>query len=405
MSQLLFLIVFLFASQANPFLLFRLDLIHHMHDWGLAACVVLIFFLLRRVRLGIVELFVCLAPVGIALTREYFQPDSASIGINETLLAYLTLSLSAVYVGRTLNIEGLQHLIRRFTMILVALSAVYALLSPDFGLHSARFGFAFKGIFPSKNAFGIPLALTLVSLVLFSPARKLAMIVVFLALLLCQTRSLFMILPLSLLAGILLSTAFKRQRSQALKVLSGFAVFSVLIAVVFISVREQLPPFFRTLGGRTTMWSYVLEHTDPSLLGYGNFVGSQVQIGMGSALGYGPYVDNGFVQTYFEFGLLGFGAIVVFCAAYLFAVFAAGERLSKGERTWYFSLFFFFLSINLFGGWIFQPWSLPWIIILVSYSQLLQCQKGSCLRAESPLKPSKIPSELKGATGVHTDSN
>jgi O-antigen ligase len=228
-----------------------------------------------------------------------------------------------------------------FTLLALELgSAAVALAMPSVGI-DAYFGYAWRGLFTSKNSLGGTAATGLLFLMglwrngnLTPPIKWAGSFLSVLCVVLSTSSTAFTIMSLGIMVFWLFQTQHVRSRLWLLRVIVVTGMIVLFLAFIFFigegrfpSRQEMLEPFANLFGksadltGRTDIWEPVINEIGNHLLfgiGYGAFwlgPGSASQVVI-DTLPWIPYqAHNGYLDITNELGLIGFtlflGMIIV----------------------------------------------------------------------------------------------
>jgi exopolysaccharide production protein ExoQ len=290
-------------------------------------------------------------------------------------------SLFACYLSARLTPERLMSLLIFIGVIAAALSILFAIFLPSYGISWIGEDHAWQGICNQKNEFGMSMAFLLTPIFFIGGHRRLlrtsyAMLLLFL-IFMSQSRGAWLVtVGIFAFVGWLSLYRRLRQRESYLLVAATLALVVAIVAVGF----TFLGPVTRLLGkdpsltGRTGIYDEVFKSLlKRPLLGYGFgafWVASNpesTRIGLTVNFPNIGYAENGILELGLQLGVLGVGVVMTMIGR---GLLQAGRLIRSPFYSprvgWYATILVLELLTNIDAGWLMTVNTLDWFLTVTA---------------------------------------
>ena len=319
-----------------------------------------------------------------------FWSQDAGITLRKSAFLLLTTAF-AIYFARQFTMERQMQLICAAAGTAAALSILFALLLPAYGIdHDVHEG-VWLGIFTQKNVCAREMLFLLASVLPFKPktkawrlARRMTLLTVIAVVIGTQSKTALLIM--TIVCATFPAIRLLRRVDRGLLLAGTLAAF-VVAGVSVIFAASAMPHLIALLGrdstmtGRTDIWKAVLEAIfKHPLLGYG-FAAFWLSLRGESAniivtLRWAvPAAHNGFLDVWLQTGAVG---LFLFLGGFFLAVCRAIKEIhqpSYARAAWPFAILLLTLVYNLDESSLLQPNDFLWMLYVTT---LVNLAPSSC---------------------------
>ncbi len=289
-------------------------------------------------------------------------------------------TMFACYLAVRMPTERLMSLLMFMGVAASALSIVFALAIPRYGIFAGYGGGAWQGIADHKNTLGVSMTYLLTP-VFFAQKYRLFRRVAYGALILfiivmSQSRGAWMYT-----AGVLFFVGFlcmirHLRRQEAILLVVVAMVAGAVASVIAVHSFDNIAPLLgkdSSMSGRTEIyrqaWLSILKK--PAVgYGYGGFWGvspEAARIGLSIGWNNVAYSESGILELALQLGFAGVGLVLFTVGrAVVQAIRLFNSSFYSPRAGWFLTILFLAALTNIDAGWLMVPGSLDWVMILIA---------------------------------------